>query len=166
MKLTALVSNMNINSEGFMLSERVEFPLDNEETDSLLERLKLNEDEPCSISVCRIIGDYTDVSIDRKLESIDEANDLGDDVWRIEDYDENKFFAIIEAEDFDTAVDSIDNYILHDGGWEDVAKEMLSCRYDIPEEVWDYIDFLAYGEQQINDNYYFMETSYGILEMC
>jgi|GEM_PF-6844169 len=166
MQLTALVSNMNINSEGFMLSEKVEFPLNDEEVDSLLERLKLNEDEPYSISTCRVVGDYTEMTVDKKLESFDEANDLGSDIWRIDSYDEDKFFAIVEAEDFDTAVDSIDNYILHTGGWEDIAKEVISSRYDISEDIWDYIDFSAYGEQQLDDGYYFMETRYGILEMC
>lgn len=166
MQLIARVSNMNIGSEGFMLSEKVTFPLDDEEIDTLLENLKLGEDEPYSITSCMIVGDYTDLSLDRQLSSFDEANDLGDEIYQIETYDEDKFFAIVEVEDIDTAISDIDNYILHPGSWEEVAKELLSCRYDIPEEVWDYIDFQGYGADQINDNYYFMDTEYGILEMC
>lgn len=138
-------TNLGLYTEGHLVGEWIEFPIDEDELHDL--RIRLHEDplheeffftdwDEIGPNIQRELGEYPDIELCNQIAELSENEQDLLDVFVEE------FYNISEAIDMITD----GNYI--DWGCEtmaDVAREHIGASYSLPEEVLNHIDYDAWG---------------------
>ena len=99
--------------------------------------------------------------------SIKELNELGERIENVDTCDVDALNALYEAlAYFGDALDYLesDDYVFYKNmTMEEVAREYIEERYDIPPYLENYIDYKAVVSDMLYGDYY--ETSYGVIEL-
>ena len=158
--LKGFITNLGKYNEGELIGEWVVFPIDENEEKELLKRIGCDNPQYEEY----FFTDWEDYEVGEYL-SIEEANELAE---RMDNIDEDKLNAIIEAEtsDFREALEMAedDDVYLHKGqSLEDVAYDIVHDCYNLPDIAERYFDYEAFARDLSFDGY--TETSYGVLEV-
>lgn len=151
MKLTGYITNLSEYTNGKLIGEWVNFPITEEETTAVLDRI----DNPEEV----FFTDWDGVKLGEFI-SIDEVNELAED---LEAVDADVVAAIMEANgsDLREAIDRVDSVMFYEGmTLEDVAYKMVA-EMDLPEFAERYFDYEAFARDLGFDGYY--EVSNGVV---
>lgn len=97
-------------------------------------------------------------------ESLDELNELAEELERLDEYDLEKIEAIIEAcgGTLRDAINNIDDYTYYSGmTLEEVAEELVTECYNLPDFALRYFDYEAFARDLSFDGY--TETANGVI---
>ena len=156
-----------MSNEGYLVGDWIDLPATEEELEELFVRIKVghyNEDgeyvagyeEGWSFYEEVAIHDYeTEISglSIGEYDSIQRLNELAEE---LENEDLEIVEAIIEATgcELEEAIGRDDVVFYKGQSMEDLAREIIECSYNIPEELLDYIDYERYA------NAYFAYSEY------
>jgi antirestriction protein len=165
MEIKGFITNLGKYNEGVMMGEWITFPIDEEELETVLERIGINEeyeevfftDWECEID-CGF-GEYED---------IESVNELAERLEEIEMHDDlEKLEAIIEAtgDSLEEALNYMDDAIFYPGyTLEEVAEEIIEDCYGhrhVDEIFYRYFDYEAFARDLEFDGY--TEVSGGVI---
>ena len=159
--LSIFITNLGKYNEGELIGEWVNLPATDEELAKVYERIGINEEyEEMFITDYESDIDGLEVG---EYDSIEELNDLAEELETLDDYDLEKIGAIIEAHGLTLreAIDDIDDYTYYSGmTLEDLAYELVE-EMNLPEFAQRYFDYEAYARDLGFDGY--TETSNGVI---
>lgn len=151
MKLTGYITNLGAYNNGKLIGEWVNFPITDEETTAVLDRIGNPEEV--------FFTDWDDVKLGEFI-SINEVNELAED---LEAVDADIVAAIMEADGsyLREAIDRVDSVTFYEGmTLEDVAYTLVD-EMDLPEFARTYFDYEAFMRDLKIDSYY--EVSNGVV---
>lgn len=161
--LKGFITNLGKYNEGILQGEWIDFPISEEELEKVLECIGINEqyeeffftDWECEIDLDSL----------NEFEDIDAINELAENLEEFERYDEmDKLKAIMEATG-DNVFDAIT--YMEDAAFycgytlEEVAEELVSECYNLPEFALRYFDYEAFARDLSFDGY--TETDFGVI---
>lgn len=97
-------------------------------------------------------------------DNLEELNEIIEELQNLDEYDLEKVEAIIEVHNtsIKEAIEDIDNYIYYSGmTLEEVAEEIVTECYNLPEFALQYFDFEKFARDLSYDGY--TETKNGVL---
>ena len=134
--------------------------------DEAMERLAESTGE--DIDEMEVFINDTDIEgIDVEIsenDSIEELNEMAEELQNLDEYDLEKIEAIIEVHGgtISEAIEDIDNYTYYsEMTLEEVAEELVTECYDLPEFALQYFDFEKFARDLSYDGY--TETKNGVL---
>lgn len=160
--LKGFITNLGKYNEGHLIGEWVTFPISEEELEAVYQRIGINEeyeeifftDWECDFETG--LGEY---------ENIEDVNELTEAIEEVEQYsEEDKLKAIIEATGYSLqdALREMDNATFYPGyTLEEVAEEIVTDCYDLPEIALRYFDYKAFARDLRFDGY--TETYTGVI---
>lgn len=151
MKLTGYITNLSEYNNGRLIGEWVNFPITDEETTAVLDRIGNPEEV--------FFTDWDDVKLGEFI-SINEVNELAED---LEAVDADIVAAIMEADGsyLREAIDRVDSVTFYEGmTLEDVAYTLVD-EMGLPEFARTYFDYEAFMRDLKIDSYY--EVSNGVV---
>lgn len=156
----AFVTNLGKYNEGHLAGEWVKFPATRERMDEVMAKIGIGQKRPDgSVYEEVFITDY-DCNISsltkylHEYSNINELNYLAEKIDEIDDFDRNKFNAVIESgegiksiADIINLTDNLDNYNLINAGSDEELGIYLISNEDkkVPDWLDGYIDYEAYG---------------------
>ena len=162
--LNIYIANLAAYNSGYLVGEWLNLPATDEEIAETLERIGCGEN-----GAEHAIHDYEsdfDIHVD-EYDNIDELNELAQELADLDEYEQNKIFAYMEAisSNITEAIENADRCELYENceSLEDLARELVSegCFGNIPDSITNYIDYDAIARDLDFDGYY--STSYGVL---
>lgn len=160
--LKGFITNLGKYNEGQLIGEWIEFPISEDELEEVFERIGINEeyeeifftDWECDFETG--LGEYED---------IEAVNDLAEALEAVERYsEEDKLEAIIKAtgDSLQEALRYMDDATFYPGyTLKEVAEEIVSECYDLPEIALRYFDYKAFARDLSFDGY--TETYTGVI---
>lgn len=161
--LKGFITNLGKYNEGILQGEWIDFPISEDELEEVLERIGINEeyeeffftDWECEIDIDSL----------NEYEDIDALNELAENLEEFERYDEiDKLNAIMEAtgDNIFDAITYMDDADFYSGyTLEEVAEEIVSECYDLPEIALRYFDYEAFARDLSFGGY--TETDFGVI---
>ena len=158
------ITNLGKYNEGYLIGRWIDFPITEEDLEKVYEEIGINEEYeevfftdweteiPCQL---------------REYESIEDVNELAETLEKFDTYDLEKLEAIIEANgaSLEDAIKWMDDCTYYPGyTLEEVAEELISECYDLPEIALRYFDYEAFARDLRFDGYY--ETENGVICTC
>lgn len=156
----AYVTNLGKYNEGHLVGEWVKFPATRERMADVMAKIGIGQKRPDgSVYEEVFITDY-DCNISsltkylHEYSNINELNYLAEKIDEIDDFDRNKFNAVIESgegikgiADIINLTDNLDNYNLINAGSDEELGIYLISNEDkkVPDWLDGYIDYEAYG---------------------
>lgn len=153
MKTTGYITNLGAYTNGRLIGEWVNFPITEEETTAVLDRIGNPEEV--------FFTDWDGVKLGEFI-SINEVNELAED---LEAVDADIVAAIMEADGsgLREAIDRVDDVIFYEGmTLEEVAYELVETM-DLPEVAMMYFDYEAYQRDLKIDGYYEVKNGVVVL---
>lgn len=169
LELRAFITNLGKYNEGELVGEWVDFPIDEDEEQELMERIGIDGEEYEEYFVTDYEGSVDWHEYFGEYPSIKRLNITAE---KLEDWDdEDLFCAVCEYEGIGEAIDeSQDNWMLLPGvttdedlGWY-YAEELDGVDFGGNELLKSYFDYEAYGRDIRLKSYYGGFTDYGWLE--
>ena len=161
--LKGFITNLGKYNEGILQGEWIDFPISEDELEEVLERIGINEEYEEFFFTdweCEVDIDALDA-----YEDIDAINELAENLEEFERYDEiDKLEAIMEAtgDNIFDAITYMDDAVFYSGyTLEEVAEEIVSDCYDLPEIALRYFDYEAFARDLSFDGY--TETDFGVI---
>ncbi len=160
--LKGFITNLGKYNEGHLIGEWVNFPIDEGELEEVFERIGINEeyeeffftDWECDFDTG--LGEYA---------SIEDINELAEALEEVESNgEEDKLASIIEAngDSIQEALRYMDDAIFYPGyTLEEVAEELVTECYVLPEIALRYFDYEAFARDLSFDGY--TETNTGVI---
>lgn len=163
--LNIYIANLEAYNNGYLVGEWVSLPASDDEIAETLERIGCGGVNGAE----HAIHDYeSDFGIHvNEYDSIDELNELAQALADLDEYEQAKIYAYLEAvsNDIAEAIENIDRCELYENCEDltDYAYELVSegCFGNIPDSIANYIDYDAIARDLGFDGYY--TTSYGVL---
>ena len=169
MEIKAYVTNLGLYNAGYLVGEWVTFPIDEDEMQELMERIKIDE-----FHEEMFITDYeTDLDIKiSEYTSISELNRIAETFDALTDSDAEIVEALMnDGCTLEQAIDKKDNCIIHYGceDMADVAERDLDdsgVLDSLPKELRYYFDFEALGRDMESSGTYYFTSSGNCIEVC
>lgn len=153
----------NYNENGADGGFWVELPCDLDEELNRLAESTGEEVDEMEVFINNTDIEGIDIEIN-EYDNIAELNELAEELEGLDESDLEKVGAIIEAHGISLkeAIDNIDDYTYYSGmTLEEVAEEIVTECYDLPEFAQRYFDYAAFARDLGYDGY--TETSNGVI---
>lgn len=169
LELRAFITNLGKYNEGELVGEWVDFPIDEDEEQELMERIGIDGEEYEEYFVTDYEGCVDWHEYFGEYPSIEWLNETAE---KLDDWDEDLFCAVCEYEgDIGSVLDSSPDYWMllsnvnddYDLGWY-YAQEVNCVDFGGNEMLTRYFDYEAYGRDIRLEAYYGGFTNYGWLE--
>lgn len=169
MTIRGFITNLGKYNEGYLVGEWVDFPIDEDELEEVLERIGINEEYEEYFFADWEIPDLNYVEFG-EYENVDKINEIAEMLESLDESDLNKLNAIMDTETnaLDEAINSMDEYIFYENmTLKEVACELVEECYftkDTPDIFQRYFDYEAFARDLSFDGY--TETAWGVIERC
>ena len=168
LELRAFITNLGKYNEGELVGEWVDFPIDEDEEQELMERIGIDGEEYEEYFVTDYEGSVDWHEYFGEYPSIEWLNETAE---KLDDWDEDLFCAVCEYEGIDDAIDEdpLGWYLLPDVNTDEdlgyyYATELGYIDFSDNEILARYFDYEAYGRDIRLGAYYGGFTNYGWLE--
>ena len=170
--IEAYITNLGRYNENYLISEPLKFPTTTEEVQALLKRIGIDgvryeeifiaSYETDIPGLCKCLGEY---------ESIDELNYLASLLDDMQEWELEKFTAVVDFGEYNSVKDlinltqNLDCFELYPGieDEEDLGRYYIEeiCTMEVPEHLKNYIDYEAYGrDMDMDEDGRFVDEGY------
>ncbi len=162
--MKGFITNLGKYNEGHLVGQWIEFPISEEDLKKVLKEIGIGPRYE-EFFFTDWEDDELDIDFLGEFESIDTLNEIGEALANLEASGEiDKLTAYMEAYGGDVldALENLDNCTFYPGySMEDVAEEIVSECYDLPEFALRYFDYSAFARDLRFDGY--TETDTGVI---
>ena len=158
------ITNLGKYNEGQLIGKWIDFPVSDEDLEKVYEEIGINEEYEEVF--------FTDWEDDfgmefGEYENIDDLNELAEELQQLDNYDLEKFEALMEAEGYNAreALDRLNDAVFYPNmELIDVAEEIVNVCYgfkNVDDIFYRYFDYEAFARDLRFDGY--TETSKGVI---
>jgi antirestriction protein len=159
--IKGFITNLGKYNEGQLIGKWIQFPIDEEELEEVLKEIGISEEyeefffTDWETEIDCGLGEY---------ETIQSVNEIAEELEKLDTYDIEKLEAIMEAngDSVGEALCYMDDCVYYPGySLEEVAEELVTECYDLPEIALRYFDYEAFARDLSFDGY--TETDNGVI---